>query len=100
MIRAVGAPRARTFGFALLAVLPLLSGCASVVPEADSRPTTVAPAPSRPAGTPRPYVPRPSEGAGAAAQPIPATPRAPLPATPIPADATTVRSQAGGARQD
>ncbi len=90
MIRAVGAPRARTFGFALLATLPLLSGCASVIPDADSgRPATTSPAPPRPAGTPRPYIPRPSEGAGAAAQPIPATPRAALPATPVPADATT-----------
>ncbi|HJS10608.1 murein transglycosylase A [Sphingopyxis sp.] len=90
MIRAVGAPRARTFGFALLAALPLLSGCASVIPTTDSgRPATTTPAPSRPAGTPRPYIPRPSEGAGAAAQPIPATPLAPLPAPAVPADATT-----------
>ena len=90
MIRAVGAPRARAFGFALLAALPMLSGCASVIPEtASSRPATVAPAPARPAGTPRPYVPRPSERPGAAAQPIPATPRAPLPATTVPADAAT-----------
>ena len=55
MIRAVGAPRARTFGFALLAALPLLSGCASVIPTTDSgRPATTTPAPSRPAGTPGP----------------------------------------------
>lgn len=85
----VGVPRARTFGFALLAALPLLSGCASVVPAADSRPATSTPSPPRPLGTPRLYVPRPSEGAGAAAQPIPATPRAPLPAAAVPADATT-----------
>jgi membrane-bound lytic murein transglycosylase A len=93
MIRAVGAPRARTFGFALLAALPLLSGCASVIPatEGGSRPATTTPAPAPPplAGTPRPYTPRPSEGAGAAARPIPATPRAPLSATPVPADAST-----------
>jgi membrane-bound lytic murein transglycosylase A len=93
MIRAKGAPRARAFGFALLAALPMLSGCASVIPDtAGSRPPTVAPAapaPTRTAGTPRPYVPRPSERPGAAAQPIPATPRAPLPATAVPADAAT-----------
>jgi len=90
MILTVGAPRARTFGFALLAALPLLSGCASVIPAADSgRPATTTPAPTRPAGTPRPYTPRPSEGTGAAAQPIPATPRAPLAAAAVPADATT-----------
>lgn len=86
----VGAPRARTFGFALLAALPLLSGCASVIPATEgSRPAATTPAPSRPAGTPRPYTPRPSEGAGAAAQPLPATPRAALPAPAVPADATT-----------
>lgn len=90
MIKMVGAPRARAFGFALLAAIPLLSGCASVVPATESgRPATTTPAPPRPAGTPRPYTPRPSEGAGAAAQPIPATARAPLPAAPVPADATT-----------
>ncbi|MBO9695441.1 MAG: murein transglycosylase A [Sphingopyxis sp.] len=73
----------------MLAALPLLSGCASVIPEGDSRPATAAPAPPRPIGTPRPYVPRPSERPGAAAQPVPATPRAPLPAAAVPADATT-----------
>jgi len=86
----VAAPRARAFGFALLAALPLLSGCATVVPaDGGSRPATTAPAPSRQAGTPRPYIPRPSERPGAAAQPIPATPRAPLPAVAPPAEATT-----------
>ena len=88
----VGAPRARVFGFALLAALPLLSGCASVIPDTAgaTRPSTTAPAPSRPTTTaPRPYQPRPSEGAGAAAQPIPATPRAALSAPAVPADATT-----------
>lgn len=91
MILSVGALRARAFGFALLAALPLLSGCASVIPDTGAgRPATKAPAPSRPAATtPRPYQPRPSEGAGAAARPIPATPRAALPAPAIPADATT-----------
>lgn len=89
MIRAKGAPRARAFGFALLATLPMLSGCASVVPAADNRPATATPAPPRPTGTPRVYVPRPSERAGPAAQPIPATPRAPLPAAAVPADAAT-----------
>ncbi len=88
----VGAPRARVFGFALLAALPLLSGCASVIPDTAgaTRPSTTAPAPSRPTtAAPRPYQPRPSEGAGAAAQPIPATPRAALSAPAVPADATT-----------
>ena len=88
----VGAPRARVFGFALLAVLPLLSGCASIVPDAGgtTRPSAATPAPSRPTTTsPRPYQPRPSEGSGAAAKPVPATPRAPLPAALVPADATT-----------
>ncbi|MEQ8311714.1 MAG: murein transglycosylase A [Sphingopyxis sp.] len=87
MRRTAGAPRACLFGFALLAVLPLISGCASVVPVADSRPAT-ATTPARPMGVPRPYVPRPSERPGAAAQPIPATPRAPIPAA-ASADATT-----------
>jgi membrane-bound lytic murein transglycosylase A len=90
MIRTAGAPRARTFGFALLAALPLLAGCASVIPmEGGSRPAIVTPAPARPLGTPRPYVPRPSERPGAVAQPIPATPLAPLPAAVPPAEATT-----------
>lgn len=90
MILTVGAPRARAFGFALLAALPLLSGCASVIPDTEgSRPATTTPAPPRPAGAPRPYTPRPSEGAGAAAQPIPATARAVLPAPAVPVDATT-----------
>ncbi|HWT43649.1 MAG TPA: hypothetical protein VN152_13460, partial [Sphingopyxis sp.] len=64
MIRAKGAPRARAFGFALLATLPMLSGCASVVPAADNRPATATPAPPHPTGTPRVYVPRPSERPG------------------------------------
>lgn len=90
MIKMVAAPRARSFGFALFAALPLLSGCASVVPAADNgRPATATPAPPPRVGAPRPYTPRPSEGAGAAAQPIPATARAPLPAPTAPADATT-----------
>lgn len=90
MILTVGAPRARAFGFALLAALPLLSGCASAIPASDSgRPATITPVPPHPVGTPRPYTPRPSEGAGAAAQPIPATARAPLPAPAVPAAATT-----------
>lgn len=60
-----------------------------MVPAADNRPATATPAPPRPTGTPRVYVPRPSERPGPAAQPIPATPRAPLPAAAVPADATT-----------
>jgi membrane-bound lytic murein transglycosylase A len=90
MSRAVGAPRARVFGFALFVALPLLAGCASVVPAGDgNRPASATPAPPRPLGAPRPYVPRPSERPGAAAQPIPATPRAPLPAPAVPAEAAT-----------
>lgn len=90
MVMMVGAPRARAFGFALLAVLPLLSACASVIPDTgSSRPGATAPAPSRPTTAPRPYQPRPSERPGAAAKPIPATPRAPLPAAAVPAGATT-----------
>ncbi|MDK2760400.1 MAG: MltA domain-containing protein [Sphingopyxis sp.] len=90
------AARARTFGFALLAALPLLSGCASVIPETggSSRPVATTP-PPRPAstlpatGAPRPYQPRPSETPGAAARPIPATARATLPAAPVPQGAAT-----------
>ena len=93
MILTVGAPRARAFGFALLAALPLLSGCASVIPDAGGtgRPVTTAPTPQRPAPAPapRPYQPRPSERPGPAAKPIPATPRAALPAAAVPAGATT-----------
>lgn len=88
-----GARRARAFGFALCAALPLLSGCASVIPDTGGpRPGATAPAPTpspRPTGAPRPYQPRPSERPGAAAKPIPATPRAPLPAAAVPAAATT-----------
>jgi membrane-bound lytic murein transglycosylase A len=87
-----GARRARAFGFALLTVLPLLSACASVIPDTggSTRPVGAAPAPApRPTTAPRPYQPRPSERPGAAAKPIPATPRAPLPAAAVPAGATT-----------
>ncbi len=88
-----GARRARAFGFALCAALPLLSGCASVIPDTGgARPGATAPAPTpspRPIGTPRAYQPRPSESPGAAARPIPATPRAPLPAAAVPVAATT-----------
>ncbi|MDO9367142.1 MAG: murein transglycosylase A [Sphingopyxis sp.] len=87
-----GTSRTRAFGFALLAGLPLLSACASVIPGTGAvRPsaTVPAPTPSRPTTAPRPYQPRPSESAGPAAKPIPATPRAPLPAAAVPAEATT-----------
>ncbi len=94
--RLTGAPGVRALGYALIAVLPLLSGCASVIPDAGgNRPVVSAPAPaptptsSRPTPAPRLYQPRPSDRPGAAAQPIPATPRAPLPAAAVPADATT-----------
>lgn len=91
MIRMAAASRARLFGLALLAAFPLLSGCASVIPDtADpARPAVSPSAPSRPLGQPRPYIPRPSERVGIVVQPIPATPRAPLAAAAVPADATT-----------
>ncbi len=95
--RLTGARRARALATAFLAAIPLLAGCASVVPDAGGvRPIASAPAPTacsaasaRPTTWPRPYQPRPSEPAGPAAQPIPATPRPPLAAAAIPADATT-----------
>jgi membrane-bound lytic murein transglycosylase A len=89
-VATAGAPRARACGFAILAILPLLSGCASVIPEAGGRPaaTRPAPAPVPSPGTPA-YTPRPSAPASAAAKPIPATPNPPLPAPAPPATATT-----------
>lgn len=84
-----GMRRTRVFGFSFLVVLPLLAGCASVIPDSGSRPATTAPAPSQPTTAPRPYQPRPSESGGVAAKPIPATPRPPLPAAAVPTDATT-----------
>ncbi len=90
------APRARIFGFALLAAFPLLSACSSVIPDAGGpRPGTTpvtrpAPTPTpAPTGTPRPYTPRPSESGTVAARPIPATPRPALAAAAVPATATT-----------
>jgi len=88
------ARRARAFGFACLAVLPLLGGCASVIPDSGGRvasgppPATTTPTPT-PTGPVRPYQPRPSESGAVAAKPIPATPNPPLPAAPVPASATT-----------
>lgn len=88
-------PRLRCAGLALLLTVPLLSGCASVIPAAAGpRPapaTNPAPTPT-PAPTtaaPRPYQPRPSVAPGAAAKPIPATPNPPLAAPPVPATATS-----------
>ena len=88
-------PRLRCVGLALLLTVPLLSGCASVIPAAPGpRPapaTNPAPTPT-PAPTtaaPRPYQPRPSVPPGAAAKPIPATPNPPLAAPPVPATATS-----------
>jgi membrane-bound lytic murein transglycosylase A len=82
----------------LFAALPLLSACASVIPEAggarpgtappSAPPTAQQPSPA-PSGPTRPYQPRPSTPPGAAAKPIPATPRAPLAAPAVPATATT-----------
>ena len=89
----------RHFGLTALAALPLLAGCASVIPDTGGRvgppgppPATSMPTPApapAPTGTPRPYVPRPSESGAVAARPIPATPRPPLAAAPPPATATT-----------
>ncbi len=84
-----GQRRTRAFGFSLLVVLPMLSGCTSVIPDSGNRPATTAPAPTRPGAAPRPYQPRPSEGGGIAAKPIPATPRPPLPAPIVSTDAAT-----------
>lgn len=82
--------------YALCAALPLLSACASVIPDAaaPASPSTSAPGPApAPAHTPgastRPYTPRPSTASDAAAQPIPATPNPPLAAPAPPAGATT-----------
>jgi len=87
------APPARAFGFLLLAALPLLSACSSVIPEAGGpRPATPPPvtqAPPAPDGATRPYTPRPSETGSVAAKPIPATPNPPLPAPVPPVTATT-----------
>ena len=88
-------PRLRCAGLAFLLTVPLLSGCASVIPAAAGpRPapatnpaTTPTPAPTTAA--PRPYQPRPSVPPGAAAKPIPATPNPPLAAPPVPATATS-----------
>lgn len=90
-------PRGRAAGFALAALLPLLGGCASVIPDAGGGrvETTPRPAPTptptstAATGAPRPYTPRPSETGTVAARPIPATPRPTLAAAPVPASATT-----------
>jgi len=86
------APRA--LGFALLAALPLLAGCASTAsgtgPGATPGTPPVATGPAAaPTGTPRPYHPRPSETGAVAAIPIPSTANPPLAAPPVPADAAT-----------
>ncbi|WP_367184757.1 murein transglycosylase A [Sphingopyxis sp.] len=79
----------------LALILPLLSGCASVIPEAGSRPvaTRPAPTPAPSPGTPA-YTPRPSAPASAAAKPVPATPNPPLPA-PAPSATATTAIEAG-----
>ncbi|MGN6692266.1 MAG: murein transglycosylase A [Sphingopyxis sp.] len=87
-------PRARISGFAILAVLPLLSACASVIPDTGGprpgpTPPSVPSSSTPPTGTPRAYTPRPSETGSVAATPIPATPNPPLPAPAPPATATT-----------
>ncbi|MGX5713724.1 murein transglycosylase A [Sphingopyxis terrae subsp. ummariensis] len=88
-------PRLRCVGLALLLTVPLLSGCASVIPAAPGpRPAPATnpaptPTPALTTATPRPYQPRPSVPPGAAAKPIPATPNPPLAAPPVPATATS-----------
>ncbi len=87
----------RALGFALLAGLPALSACSSVIPDAGGgrvgttpRPApTPAPASTAPAGPTRPYTPRPSERGSVAAKPIPATPNPTLAAAAVPTGATT-----------
>jgi membrane-bound lytic murein transglycosylase A len=74
----------------LALILPLLAGCASVIPEAGSRPVTTRPVPTpAPSSSPPSYTPRPSASASAAAKPIPATPNPPLAVPAPPATATT-----------
>ncbi|ALH78821.1 MltA [Sphingopyxis macrogoltabida] len=93
----VMARRARAFGFASFVALPLLAGCASIVPDAGAGPVAANPPPANskptpspaPTGPVRPYQPRPSESGVVAAKPIPATPNPVLPAAPVPAGATT-----------
>jgi membrane-bound lytic murein transglycosylase A len=68
---------ARLSGLALVAALPLLSGCASVIPDTGARPVT---APAAPAA------PLPSSGA---ATPIPATPYSPIAVPVLPTAAAT-----------
>ncbi len=87
--RTIGAPRARAFGFACLAILPLVSGCASVIPDASGRPGVNPPVVAKPMTGPPVYQPRPSETGTVAARPIPATPNPPLVAPPVPTGATT-----------
>ncbi|MGN6289761.1 MAG: murein transglycosylase A [Sphingopyxis terrae] len=88
-------PRLRCVGLALLLTVPLLSGCASVIPAAAGpRPAPATnpaptPTPAPTTGAPRPYQPRPSVPPGAAAKPIPATSNPPLAAPPVPATATS-----------
>jgi membrane-bound lytic murein transglycosylase A len=88
-------PRLRCAGLALLLTVPLLSGCASVIPAAAGpRPAPATnpaptPTPAPTTGATRPYQPRPSVPPGAAAKPIPATPNPPLAAPPVPAAATS-----------
>jgi len=89
----------RALGFALLAALPMLSACSSVIPDTGGRVETTprpvpaptpAPTPTpAPSGATRPYVPRPSESGSVAAKPIPATPNPVLAAPAVPASATT-----------
>lgn len=89
----------RALGFALLASLPALSACSSVIPDAGGgrvettpRPVpapTPAPTATAPTGPTRPYTPRPSESGSVAAKPIPATPNPVLAAAAVPAGATT-----------
>ncbi|WP_443027796.1 MltA domain-containing protein [Sphingopyxis sp. MWB1] len=89
--------RARAFKAAFFLSIPFLAGCTSVIPDAGTRPGTAAPAPrpsppasaARPDAPPPSYQPRPSVPGTAAARPIPATPRPPLAAAPVPGDAAT-----------
>jgi membrane-bound lytic murein transglycosylase A len=75
-------PGARLSGLVLMAALPLLAGCASVIPESGARPAATVP-----------LSPEPRSPDTGAAAPLPATPNAPLAApAPSPTAASAIES--------